>query len=122
MIVHAGAGRRAFLCRGAAALAGLLTASLGACGGAAERERIARRLAELDPDLDCSAAPRLWPAEVKTRADNAYVDRSTRPGEHCFTCANFIEPHEPRACGACRTVKGPVHPAGWCKSWTRRAA
>lgn len=112
--------RRAFLRTAGAWIAGLLGAGLTGCGAGAERERIAARARSLDPNLDCTDVRGLWPAEVRTRTDNAYVNRSERAGEYCFACANFIEPAVAGACGTCRTVKGPINPGGWCKSWTKR--
>jgi hypothetical protein len=49
--------------------------------------------------------------------DNEYVDRSPHSDRLCFNCANFVPPERPGGCGTCKTVKGPVNPLGWCKSW-----
>jgi hypothetical protein len=100
--------RRRFLLRAAATA---LAAGGGACGegrrGAARREEIER------PDTH-----ELWPAEIRTRTDNEYVDRSTKSDQFCFHCTNFVPGPDPRSCGSCRTVKGPIDPGGWCKAWT----
>ena len=71
-----------------------------------------------DPDLDCTDTAKLWPVEIETRTTNDYADRSARGDQYCFICTNFIEASQPDTCGTCRTVKGPIHPLGWCKSWT----
>ena len=92
-----------------------------ACTGGVDRAEIERRAGALDPDLDCSDLSRLWPAEVRTRTDNVYVQRSTTPLQYCFNCTNFERAGSDRTCGTCRTVKGPINPGGWCKTWTARA-
>jgi hypothetical protein len=84
------------------------------------RDEILERARALDPDLDCSRAPGLWPAEAATRTDNEYRDRSERELEYCFNCSNFVPAPEPAICGSCRTVKGPINPGGWCESWTEK--
>lgn len=83
---------------------------------------LARLRASLDPDLVCDDVARLWPAELATRTTNAYVDRSTKPDQFCLICQNFQPPADLHRCGACVTVKGPISPAGWCKSWTAKRA
>jgi hypothetical protein len=85
------------------------------------REEIEERARALDPALDCTDVRGLWPAEVATRTDNEYRERSEKDVQYCFNCANFVEPPPAaRGCGTCRTVKGGINPGGWCKSWTER--
>ena len=83
-------------------------------------EEIREQAAAIDRSLACDDLRGLWPAEVATREDNEYIDRSDRELEYCFNCANFEPPRAQGACGGCRTVKGPIHPGGWCKSWTEK--
>ena len=94
------------------------------CADGPSKETIEAQAASYDATLACTDTSQLWPAERKTREDNQYRDRSARGPEleYCFRCENFVAPQEPRACGACRTIKGPIHPLGWCKSWTLRRA
>jgi hypothetical protein len=109
--------RRRFLARAALAAAGLVTAPLAwRCGP--DRDAIAKWAAGLDPALDCSDVSDLWPAEARTRETNEYVPRSPHPDRYCFHCDNFRPAEDPRACGRCETVKGPIDPSGFCKSWT----
>jgi hypothetical protein len=103
-------------------------ALVGACGAisrCAERGPSSEEIAEMarayDPALRCDDTTGLWPAEIATRQDNEYVDVSGEVDEHCFLCDNFLEPAVAGACGTCRTVKGPIHPLGWCLSWTARS-
>jgi len=97
-------------------------ALLGRCASAPSREEIAAQVATYDATLACTDTAGLWPAERKTREDNRYRDRSDRvlEIEYCFRCDNFQPPADRRTCGSCRTVKGPIHPLGWCTAWTLR--
>lgn len=115
--------RRSFLhraCRvlGAVAVGGAL-AGCGGKGGERSLQRIAEQKKQYDPDLDCSDTGGLWPAEVATRTDNEYTSSSPREDQFCFNCENFQPPETEGRCAACTTVKGPIHPLGWCKSWTQ---
>jgi hypothetical protein len=99
---------------------GAAPVALGRCSTSPPREEIEAQAATYDPALDCTDATGLWPAERKTREDNQYRDRSTEPREFCFRCENFQPPVAPGRCATCRTVKGPIHPLGWCTAWTER--
>lgn len=112
--------RRGFLTR----LAVLLAAAPCAvrCGGAAGPTvaDVEAQAKSYDPNLACTDTKGLWPAELQTRIDNEYRDRSGTPGRYCFVCANFEKPKVSGRCGSCTTVKGPIQPLGWCKTWTER--
>ncbi len=100
-------------------VAGVLLGGAAACTSAGpDPEGVREMAARYDPDLDCTDTRGLFPAEIRTRTDNAYVDRSPHELQFCFNCANFIPPPGPGRCGRCRTVKGPINPLGWCKAWT----
>lgn len=90
------------------------------CGGGSSQPTAAQRAESYDPDLQCTDTSGMWPAEVATRTDNEYSDRSTEKDEFCFNCTNFQAPDEPATCGACDTVKGPINPLGWCTAWTEK--
>ncbi|HEX5041946.1 MAG TPA: hypothetical protein VFV75_03520 [Candidatus Polarisedimenticolaceae bacterium] len=104
-------GRRAFLAS--------LGAALAACAGSGGKDVAALR-ASLDPSLVCDDVHLLWPAELATRTTNAYVDHSAKPAQFCLICQNFQAPPDLHRCGTCVTVKGPISPGGWCKSWTAK--
>lgn len=98
-------------------------AGLGRCGSRGmSPDEIRRRAAAVDRSFDCTDTRGLWPAEAQTRIDNEYRDRSDQELQFCFNCANFEPPAAAGACGSCRTVKGPIHPGGWCKSWTEKVS
>ncbi len=115
--------RRRFLVRiGTFAGGAVGLAVLQGCGaGGASTEEIQAEAKRYAGDLDCSVAEGLWPAEAQTRVVNKYVDRSPEPREFCFRCTNYVAPVETNGCATCKTVKGPVHPLGWCESWTEKA-
>ena len=101
---------------------GLLVAMVSCGPGAPTPEEVAAEAARYDDALTCTDVGGLWPGERKTRDDNHYVDRSTQPLQYGFNCTNFVPPAQDGACGTCRTVKGPIHPLGWCQSWTAKRA
>lgn len=112
-----GWSRRRFLVAGT--LAGSAVA-LGCTGGRSDAPAVAERAEAYDPELDCSDTVGLFPAEIETRVRNEYTQRSPHDDQYCFNCSNFIAPAEPETCGTCKTVKGPIQPLGWCKSWTEK--
>ena len=97
----------------------LLSAGLATCAGGGAADVAALR-ASLDPGLVCDDVRLLWPAELATRTTNAYQDHSAKPDQFCLICQNFQAPPDLHRCGTCITVKGPISPGGWCKSWTAK--
>ena len=111
--------RRRFLLAGFGLGAGGWLAAIVGCGGESGPPPT-ERARSYDPDLECSDVAGLWPAEVKTRTDNAYRERSDQPDRYCFNCTNFEPAGAREVCGSCRTVKGPINPLGYCESWTEK--
>jgi hypothetical protein len=68
------------------------------------------------PQLSCSDVSGLTPADVQIRTALAYVEVSMENGKSCSTCLQFL-PAGPAVCGACKVVKGPINPRGYCKSF-----
>ena len=93
---------------------------LTSCGGGDGEPTASAQAERYDPELDCTDTSDLWPAEVETRTNNEYTDRSPHDDRYCFNCTNFIPPDKAAACGRCDTVKGPINPLGWCTAWTER--
>ena len=96
----------------------LLSAGLAACSSQAGKLEPLR--ASLDPNLVCDDVHLLWPAELATRTTNEYRDHASKPDQFCLICQNFQPPPDLHRCGTCVTVKGPISPGGWCKSWTAK--
>ncbi len=59
----------------------------------------------------------LTKAEAMTRTTFQYVDLSTVTGRNCANCALYITPESESSCGSCLTIKGPIHPDGYCTIW-----
>jgi hypothetical protein len=97
--------RRDVLQRSAAL--GALALSAAACG-------------KKTPALSCSDTTGMAPADVQIRTTLAYTDYSTEPGKTCTGCQQFVAPPTPNTCGTCKVLKGPVNPAGYCKSFVAK--
>jgi len=69
--------------------------------------------------LSCTDTTALSPADMTIRTSLAYIDNSNQPGKQCSGCQQFL-PAAPDACGACKIVKGPINPGGYCKSFVAK--
>ena len=72
--------------------------------------------------LSCTDTSALAPADLSVRTALAYVDNSTEPGKSCLNCQQFIPPAAPGTCGSCKVLKGPINPAGNCKSFAAKVS
>ena len=82
----------------ALSLAALAPAALEACG----------------KSVTCSEAPGLSPEELKAREDTAhYQDQSMDATKRCSMCSLFVAAAQ-AGCGACKVLKGPINPNGYC--------
>lgn len=70
--------------------------------------------------LSCTDTAGLSADEVNARTVLGYVDASGNPAKPCSTC-QLYKPSAPDQCGGCQIMKGPVNPAGSCKSWAKKA-
>ena len=70
--------------------------------------------------LSCTDTMSLSAADAQVRTSLAYQDKSPEPGKSCTGCQQFI-PAAPDACGTCKVLKGPINPAGYCKSFAPKA-
>jgi hypothetical protein len=93
-------GRRAVLV-GAAGVAGALLPVVTACGKALP--------------IACSSEDGLSDGEKAERAAMAYVDVASDRTRMCESCQQWLPPAESAHCGACKVMKGPIHPRGSCK-------
>jgi hypothetical protein len=62
----------------------------------------------------CNDVSRLTPEEVTARSTLGYVERTPEPDKPCDKCQQYV-PAAPGSCGACKVLKGPVHPNGYCR-------
>lgn len=72
--------------------------------------------------LNCTDTSGLAPADLSVRTALAYVDNSTEPGKNCQNCQQFIAPPAAGSCGSCKVLKGPMNPAGNCKSFAAKVS
>ena len=73
-------------------------------------------------ELTCVDTMGLSPDEVAARVNTlAYVDKSPYPDKLCSGCLQY-QPAMQGQCGSCKVVKGPINPAGYCKSFAPKPA
>ncbi|HJQ97929.1 MAG TPA: hypothetical protein VJ826_06400 [Candidatus Polarisedimenticolaceae bacterium] len=100
----------------------LLTAAAAAAVAACREDTtpaLREKARALGAHLDCSDVVLLGAAELATRTSNEYRQHSELPDQFCLSCLNYVPPTDPKSCGTCKTVKGPINPDGWCKQWTK---
>lgn len=69
----------------------------------------------------CTETNDLSTAETTARIQTyAYVDKAPDPTKKCSACGLF-QPAGAGECGTCKTVKGPINPNGYCKSFAVKA-
>ena len=102
---------------------------LAACGGgeqpaATPSETPAAPPAEAPTaeSFTCTDTSGLSEAEVAARTNLHYVDESPQEGKTCDNCALYVAAAEGAQCGTCQTIKGPIHPKGYCDIWTAQTA
>lgn len=69
-------------------------------------------------EFSCQDAGDLSEEDTRLRETLDYRDRSPHgEAKNCRNCAFFID-HGNQQCGRCTLVKGPIHPLGYCNSWS----
>lgn len=68
------------------------------------------------PPASCSDKSGLTADDVTARNALAYTDRSADPAQLCVKCRQYV-PAASDACGACKIMKGPIHPNGTCRAF-----
>jgi hypothetical protein len=73
------------------------------------------------PELHCQDVSGLSETDAELRNQLEYRDDSPY-GEKksCSSCA-FYKAGKKNECGQCTLVKGPIHPLGYCNSWSAKA-
>jgi len=85
----------------------IVSALLGACGGK-------------DKPDSCNDVTALSPSDKAVRDALKYVDASADPAKKCSDCLQYEPNADKASCGACKVVKGPIHPDGTCASWAKK--
>ncbi len=70
-----------------------------------------------DESFSCMDTSGLTPAEAAMRTTLEYTDTSPETDKNCKNCVLYEVPVEGSDCGTCQTVKGPIHPLGYCTIW-----
>ncbi len=68
----------------------------------------------------CMNVEGLTDSEIASRTTFQYTDMSTEAGKNCANCTLYRAPETGAGCGTCITVKGPIHPKGYCTIWAAR--
>jgi hypothetical protein len=58
--------------------------------------------------------------QILPRNTLQYTEPSPNPDKTCSGCAQFVPGPTEDQCGACKVLKGPVHPGGYCKSFVAK--
>ena len=72
---------------------------------------------EIQKIFSCLDVEGLTEPESAMRTTFQYTDRSMVMGRSCANCALFVVSETGAGCGACLTIKGPIHPKGYCTIW-----
>ena len=75
-----------------------------------------------DDSFSCMDESGLEAADVSLRASLNYVDASPVEDKNCLNCILYQAPAQGSGCGTCITVKGPIHPEGYCDIWAEKPA
>ncbi len=68
-----------------------------------------------DQVFSCSDISELTGAEASLRNTFEYTDQSPKEAQNCANCTLYIATES--GCGGCATIKGPIHPQGYCTLW-----
>jgi hypothetical protein len=72
--------------------------------------------------LSCTDTSALSPGDVQVRTALAYLDTSADPTKACSRCQQFVPAASGGGCGTCKVVRGPINPAGSCKSFAPKSS
>ena len=72
------------------------------------------------PELHCEDVSGLRDEDLELRSALEYRDVSPHgESKNCESCA-FYREGQKNECGQCTLVKGPIHPLGYCDSWSAK--
>ncbi len=73
-------------------------------------------------DFTCTDITGLSEEEAAMRMTFQYTDISLELDRNCRNCALYVEAESGTGCGSCLTIKGPIHPEGYCSIWAAQTA
>ncbi len=71
-------------------------------------------------NFSCMDGGGLSEEEVALRMTFQYTDQSPEQEKNCRNCVLFVEAESGNQCGSCLSIKGPIHPKGYCTIWAAR--
>ena len=103
---------------------------LASCGGGEQPAPQATETPAAAPQAEesmaegfsCMDTSGLNEQEIAARTNLNYVDESTVEGKNCDNCALYVVAAADEQCGTCQTIKGPIHPLGYCDIWSAKTA
>jgi hypothetical protein len=66
----------------------------------------------------CTDTVGMAAGDALARQALAYVEPSMDPTKECSACQQYVRASDD-GCGTCKLVKGPIHPKGSCKAFTK---
>ena len=110
-----------------AAGAGVVAAGCGGggsadTGAAADAAEPAAEPTPADDTFTCMDTSGLSETDATMRETLQYTDVSPEADKNCANCSLYVVPEPDAGCGTCLTVKGPIHPEGYCTIWAAMAA
>lgn len=72
-------------------------------------------------EFSCWDTGALPEADVQARRAVEYLDRAVDATRRCDICQHWQPAERDDECGGCAVVRGPIHPLGTCRVFTKRA-
>jgi len=70
----------------------------------------------------CTESHGLSPDDAQARKTLGYAEPATDAARTCAACQQFVPAPDGETCGACKVLKGPIHPHGTCKVFAVKAS
>lgn len=72
-------------------------------------------------EFSCTDTSGLSESAIKMREQQEYVDKSPNEDKNCSNCQLYQPAEKEGTCGGCASLKGPIHPDGYCNLWVKKA-
>jgi hypothetical protein len=70
----------------------------------------------------CGDVSGLAPEDARARTSLAYVEPAQDTSRHCASCQQYVAAQAEGGCGACKVLRGAIHPSGTCKVFAPKSA
>jgi len=94
-------------------------------GAGSEKSGGSKEAAKADKggeEFSCTDTSGLSESAKKMREQQKYVDKSPKPDKNCENCQLYQPAEKEGECGGCASLKGPIHPKGYCNLWVEKAS